>query len=151
MKRRGAYYAGVNISVKKNQLGLRAFRRVLREAHQQRTGSPQHGKNHGPQFHSLVPVRVSSDKRILFSPNSLPLQSNHSCKVCAPPPEPPPPIAIASLPKDNGTLASVEARWTCDPLPKCASTARITWRIRALASNSPAGRFPMAMTSALNL
>src|SRR6185437_2445152 len=151
MERRRAQNSGVDIAVKENQIGFRVFGRVLRKAHQQRAGTPQYSKNHGPQFHSLVPVSASSDKRILFSPSSLPLQSNHSCNVCAPPPEPPPPIAIASLPNDNGTLASVEARCTCDPLPRCASTARITWRIRALASNSPAGRFPMAMTSALNL
>ncbi len=66
-----------------------------------------------------------------LSPRSRPLQSNHSCNVCAPPPEPPPPMAMASRPSESGMLASVEARCTCAVLPSCASTARITFRMRA--------------------
>ena len=61
-----------------------------------------------------------------LSPRSLPLQSNHSCNVCAPPPDPPPPIAMASRPSDSGIFASVEARCTCAVFPSCESTARTT-------------------------
>jgi len=60
-----------------------------------------------------LPPAPAASTKILFKPNSRPLESNHSCRVCAPPPDPPPPIAIASRPSDSGIFASVDARCTC--------------------------------------
>src|SRR5579872_6055631 len=48
--------------------------------------------------------------KIRVRPKDRPAGSNHSCKVCAPPPLPPAPIAIASRPIAIGMFASVEAR-----------------------------------------
>src|SRR5438309_12133670 len=72
---------------------------------------------HGPSPRTLhraphhsptpAPANASIVNKIRFNPNSRPLLSNHSCKVCAPPPDPPPPMAIASSPSDNGIFASV--------------------------------------------
>jgi hypothetical protein len=62
------------------------------------------------QFHGAIPARPSRVSSIRLRPSSRPLQSNHSCKVWAPPPVPPPPMAMASRPSDSGILASVEAR-----------------------------------------
>ncbi len=76
-------------------------------------------------------------------PNSLPVVSNHSCRVCAPPPAPPAPMAMASRPSEIGMLASVDARCTFAVLPRCASTARAICRILALGCSSPPGRLPM--------
>src|SRR5579863_6851075 len=101
---------------------------------------------HG-QIHSPTPASASMVSRIRFNASSRPLQSNHSCKVCAPPPEPPPPIATASRPRDKGIFASVDARCTCAAFPNCASTARRTCKIRAPGLNSPAGRLPITTTS----
>src|SRR5207245_6649839 len=98
-------------------------------------------------LHSPAPASASRVSRIRLSPSSRPLQSNHSCRVWAPPPEPPPPMAMASWPSDRGMLASVEARCTCATFPSCASTARITCSMRALDSSSPAGRLPITTNS----
>ena len=101
------------------------------------------------KLHSPTPASAIIVSKIRFNPNSRPLESNHSCKVCAPPPDPPPPMAIASCPRESGIFASVDARCTCAALASCESTARTTCKIRAPARNSPAGRFPITTTSQL--
>src|SRR5208337_635570 len=111
------------------------------------TPSGRQSPHHSPE--SPAPASASMVSRIRFSPSSRPLLSNHSCKVCAPPPDPPPPMAMASSPIDSGMFASVDARCTCAALFNCASTARITCKIRAPVANSPAGRFPMGTISQL--
>src|SRR3981081_4189464 len=149
-------HAGVNIRVQIDNVGLgagnlcAAGHRSLRPrgyGTQDCEGreTPHHSSTPTP----APPASASRISRIPFSPSSRPLESNHSCKVCAPPPDPPPPMAMASCPNDSGMFASVEARCTCAALLSCASTARITCRMRAPGCNSPAGRLPITTTSQL--
>src|SRR6185369_17418797 len=142
MKRRGIH-AGVNVPVEKNDVGPGLTWQRLGPSHRQQ-------EDRRGELHNATPARPIRVSRMRLRPSSRPLQSNHSCKVCAPPPVPPPPMAMASSPNDNGMLASVDARCTCAALPSCASTARITCRMRALGYSSPAGRFPITTTSQLS-
>ena len=80
-----------------------------------------------------------------FSPRSRPSGRNHSCNVCAPPPTPPAPMAMAGVPSDRGILASVEAQSRRDRMPKCASTARIYLRMGASSASAAAGREPISL------
>src|SRR5215470_1109599 len=140
---RGHHDARIHISVHEDDIGLGLGGLLLRIHHTDCSQQSDRRSN----VHSPTPASASIVSRILFKPSSRPLQSNHSCNVCAPPPEPPPPIATASRPIDKGMLASVEARCTCATFPSCASTARTTCSIRALGSSSPAGRSPIVTTS----
>src|SRR2546425_3798735 len=143
LKRRHDCDSGVNVSVEKNRVSFRVCLLLLRLSH----GNRAQQEDGGSQVHPLTPARVSRVSRMRLSPSSRPLQSNHSCRVWAPPPRPPPPMAMASWPSDRGMLASVEARCTCATFPSCASTARITCSMRALDSSSPAGRLPITTNS----
>src|SRR5579872_6400439 len=145
-------HAGVNVGVKKNDVGFRLCIRSpesasLPHAHSRTTQQRSCHYQDARSRHSPTPASASMVSKIRFSPSSRPLESNHSCNVCAPPPDPPPPIAMASLPMESGMLASVEARCTWAALFKCESTARTIWRILAPACNSPAGRLPITTTS----
>src|SRR5580658_3334743 len=142
-------HAGINVCVHENNVGLRLdFGRstggsVLGQARdcdrtQQNRQTPaayfSHQPHQGPscaQPHSPTPASASMVSKMRFSPSSRPLESNHSCKVCAPPPDPPPPMAIASCPSESGMLASVDALCTCAAFDSCPSTARTTCKIRA--------------------
>ena len=155
MKRRGVY-AGIDVRVEKNDVGPGLRGQALRRSCRDHRKRSHHYRAHGPeesirgQLHKATPARPIRVSRMRLRPSSRPLQSNHSCKVCAPPPVPPPPMAMASSPSDSGILASVDARCTCAALPSCASTARTTCRMRAFGYSSPAGRFPMTTTSELS-
>src|SRR3981189_1896356 len=116
-QRRGVYDSGKDVSVGKDHVGFRLLRRSLCQTARSQTQDYDQCSSH----YSPLPASASIVSRMRFSPRSLPLQSNHSCNVCAPPPEPPPPIALASRPSESGMLASVDARCTCAVLPSCAS------------------------------
>src|SRR5260221_6713815 len=89
---------GIDVAVREDDVGLGLVRRVLcRHAHDQAQSEDQCSSHYSP-----IPASASIVSSMRFSPMSLPLQSNHSCNVCAPPPEPPPPMAMASLPSDSG-------------------------------------------------
>src|SRR5207244_3373789 len=88
-------HAGVHIGVHKNDvgLGLGVGRggAGLPDTH----GSENENK-HSPSetrlachTHSPTPASVSMVSRMRLRPSSRPLESNHSCSVCAPPPDPP--------------------------------------------------------------
>src|SRR2546427_3625061 len=135
--------SGINIPVRENDVGPGLLGRVLpRHARRNDENQDQSSSHYSP-----LPASASIVSRMRFRPRSLPLQSNHSCNVCAPPPDPPPPMAMASRPSESGMFASVDARCTCAALPRCASTARITFSTRASGVSSPAGRFPISTTS----
>src|SRR5713226_4663936 len=146
VKRRYHCDSGVNVAVEKNDVGFRFCLLLLRQSH----GNCAQHEDRCSQVHPLTPASASRVSRMRLSPSSRPLQSNHSCRVWAPPPRPPPPMAMASRPSDSGMLASVEARCTCAAFPSCASTARITCRMGAFESSSPAGRLPITTTSQLS-
>ena len=106
--------SGINISVNVDNVGLGPRHqslqlRILRKREYRNSHRSRHQKLREALHYSPTPASVSSVNKIRFNPSSRPLESNHSCKVCAPPPDPPPPIAIASSPIDSGTFASVEA------------------------------------------
>src|SRR5450631_2251727 len=156
-ERRIGGHAGIHVGVREDEVGLglgvgRGRSGLLRETLRRTQNGTQHGtpQTH-PQskHHSPTPASAIIVSKIRFRPNSRPLESNHSCNVCAPPPDPPPPMAIASCPSESGIFASVDARCTCAAFASCESTARTTCKIRAPAGNSPAGRLPITTTSQL--
>ena len=109
-RRRRIDHSGIDVAVGEDQVRFRllcGLRGHARGHGQQKNRSDSHHRHYSP-----TPDRVSMVSRMRLSPRSRPLQSNHSCNVWAPPPEPPPPIAMASRPRDSGMLASVEARCT---------------------------------------
>src|SRR5208282_448695 len=91
----------------------------------------------------LTPITVSNT---LCNPISRPAGSYHSSNECAPPPFPPAPIAIASIPCDNGIFASVLERSIRDSFPTAASAARNAASNAESPANSPPGRLPINST-----
>src|SRR2546423_5444914 len=150
-ERRISGHARINIRVHENDVRLRRGRSSCSRSGTLRCTWHAHGseQTYGnyetpvPSHHSPTPASANMVSNMRFNPNSRPLESNHSCKVCAPPPDPPPPMAIASCPSDRGIFASVDALCTWAAFVNCASTARTTCKIRAPGRNSPAGRFPI--------
>src|SRR5205814_5905706 len=94
--------AGVNIAINENNV-----RRIF-SLRRRNTCHCEHHQHSQENFHSCTPVNASRASRIRFNPRSRFVHSNHSRRVCAPPPSPPEPMVIASLPKESGILASVE-------------------------------------------
>src|SRR5262249_9134962 len=97
-----------------------------------------------------APLRIMSSRvrRIRFSPRSRPSGLNHSWVVCAPPPIPPAPNAIAGLPMERGIFASVDEQSRCDRIPRCASTARTYCNKAASSGRNAAGRDPISFIRA---
>src|SRR5882672_10667275 len=97
-KGRGVHDPGKDIPVGKDHVGLRLLRSILCQTARSQTQDHDQCSSH----YSPLPASASIVSSMRFSPRSLPWQSNHSCNVWAPPPEPPPPIAIASRPSARG-------------------------------------------------
>src|SRR5260370_21920413 len=131
------YCTRINVTIDKDQ--VRGLRRLCAGEIRHSCGCEQQDQ----QSHSFTPVRVNKVSSMRLSPRSRLVQSNHSRRVCAPPPSPPVPMVVASLPNAMGILASVEATRGTDLIPKCASTAPTTCMMRASAGDSEAGRSPV--------
>src|SRR6185437_8856711 len=77
--------------------------------------------------HLPLPPRMSRRRvrRMRLRPRSRPSVRYHSAVVCAPPPMPPAPMAMAGMPSESGMLASVEEQSRCERMPRWESTERI--------------------------
>src|SRR5579864_302482 len=111
MERRAAARAGINIGVNVDDVGLGYCWILCHGDEQQEHGRERRERRlHFSAPDGAIPASARTISNILFSASSLPVISNHSCNVCAPPPIPPAPMAIASRPSESGMFASVEAR-----------------------------------------
>src|SRR6266404_7289583 len=97
-------------------------------------------------FSSAIPEIPSTARSARLKPSSRPAESYHSCNEWAPPPLPPAPIAMASMPRDNGIFASVEERSTRDWLPTNSSAACSAASSGESGFSSPPGRLPRSST-----
>src|SRR5215468_1836725 len=67
--------AGVNVAVEKDSVGAGGRSRLLRS----NCACKKERQQDNPYIHWPTPASTSKVRRILFSPSSLPEQSNHSC------------------------------------------------------------------------
>src|SRR5262249_25619379 len=139
-------FAGVVRDIGRDPVGLSRHRHAV--IAQGPTATEAAGRGHRLRRHEWLRINNSSVSRMRLSPRARPSGRTHSWDVWAPPPIPPAPIAIAGIPSERGTLASVEEVSRCERIPRCASTARMYCKIGAVSASAAAGRDPISFSLA---
>src|SRR5258708_3735610 len=96
VERRGSGHAGVNVGMKINRVSFNGRRCLGTHAGREKNRRDQETKL---GHHLAAPARARTISKMRCRPKSLPVVSNHSWSVWAPPPAPPEPMAMPSLPR----------------------------------------------------